>query len=59
MTLTAGLAGTGLTLPGVQARGELGWKPTENQSLFAFSEVKGQLGQPLGWQIGLGYRVTW
>jgi hypothetical protein len=57
--LTLAAAGVGLSSPALTARGELGWRPTVNQSLFAFGEAKAQFGQPLGWSAGVGYRATW
>lgn len=40
------------------ARGELGYKPLTNLSLFAFGEATVG-GMTPGWMAGVGGRVTW
>lgn len=57
--LTASVAGQGLGSPAVEARAELGWKPSASSTLFAFTAAQAQLNQPLAWQAGLGARVEW
>lgn len=60
--VTAGARGEGRNVVGY-ARGELGWKPSGNVSLFGFGEasVGGSLGGSLtpAWMAGVGARVTW
>lgn len=57
--LTLAATGVGLASPALKTRGELGWRPTANQSLFAFTEAEAKFGQPLSWSLGAGYRVIW
>lgn len=60
--LSAGVRG----LPGGDvlgfARGELGYRPTPNLSLFGFAEadltLSGRL-QPPSWMAGVGLRYSW
>lgn len=59
LSVTAAVAGRGLGSPAVEARAELGWRPSANATLFAFTAAEAQFGQPLSWQAGLGARVSW
>lgn len=58
--LSAGVRGVGGDVVGF-ARGELGWHPRDNLSLFAFGEADVTLGGrllPPSYQAGVGLRVT-
>lgn len=59
VNLAAALAGVGLQAPALEARAELGVHPNANTSLFAFSDVKAQWGQPVDWATGIGFRANW
>lgn len=40
------------------ARGELGWRPRENLSVFAFGEGTAGLRQPAAFMAGVGARLN-
>lgn len=56
--LLAGARGVGTAVEGY-ARGELGWHLLPNAALFSFGEASVRSGSPVGWQAGLGGRVSW
>ncbi|PZR17543.1 MAG: hypothetical protein DI536_04310 [Archangium gephyra] len=60
--MTAGARGEGTSIVGY-ARGELGWKPSGNVSLFGFGEATlsgtGFERMTPGWMAGVGARVSW
>ncbi len=47
-----------MTLQDWLVRGEVGWKPRENISVFGFGEVGARWGQPVTAMAGIGARVT-
>lgn len=47
-----------MTLQDWLVRGEIGWKPRENVSIFGFGESGARWGQPVTAMAGIGARVT-